>query len=89
LEGRPLKIKLKPEAKIKMTESLAEGLDNVVVDHNIFPNWLSFFMAGYHAQNNLPENGPNRDLMEKYVGDMPLVEFIAEKIRLELIANRD
>lgn len=84
-----MKFKIKPDAKIKITESLAEGLDNAVVDNNIFPNWLSFFMAGYLAQKNLPENGLNRDLMEKYVGDMPLVEFIVEKVRLELIANRD
>ncbi len=81
--------KLKPELRLKIIEELSSGFKSLQVECETFPNYLSFFMASYLAQKNLPENGPNRDYMERFIGEMPLIEFIVEKIRLELMAERD
>ena len=82
-------IKIGDEDKEQMLATLAEGIGSALIEHDTFPHWPSFALAGFNSQYHLPSEGKNREFMEECVGEMPFVEFLVEKIRLELNDTRD
>jgi hypothetical protein len=77
---------LHPRCQTRLKQLLAEILTRVKVNHNTFLEFPSTLEL-LSAQAALPETGPVREQIEKYIGEDPLFSFIYHSLSRELLEN--
>lgn len=78
---------LHPEAKVRITSLLSDGLKNLVVKNGQFLDRVSAFLAFMPANASLPKDRKKADKLHEWIGDLPLVEFCSDYLYDKLSLN--
>jgi len=74
---------LHPECQGRLREVIAEHLPHIRVTHRMFLDRSTSSML-FLAEPIVPQSGPIRDKLEKYIGEFAAAEFFIEKLSLDL-----
>src|SRR6266478_1353601 len=77
---------LHPDCQRRLREVIAKKLPEIRVDYGMFldsqTTWRLFL-----AEPVMPNSGPARTKLEKYIGEFAAAEFFVEKLSLDLYQN--
>jgi hypothetical protein len=78
---------LNPQCKERLVEKIAELLPKVIVKNRMFLDHKSAFVF-LPAEPILPERGPIKDKLNRYIGEAPVLIFLYGKLYQELSENQ-
>jgi hypothetical protein len=70
----------------RLVESLADQLQDVRINNGVFLD-IGSMMHLLDSEKILPQTGPQKDALNKYIGDTPLFDFVFETISRDMYEN--
>jgi hypothetical protein len=82
----PMSLGLNQNCQNRLVESLADRLQDVRIENGVFLD-IGSMMRILDPEKILPQTGPQKDALNKYIGDTPLFDFVFETISRDISEN--